>query len=373
MSSTLPQLSLSRLLRLIGLIAVVSSSASHALFDRPWVAALAMLSWAGWTVWVLLPSTMVRTEWICLCAMAIGGGLTSAELAGSGITALATVFVAVGLASQPLWQGLALASLTALLMCVSLLLFGRDMDSMLGLLTGVVVVSMAGWSRRQFRLAAERNRILVEQNRIIRVERDRAAALSERGRIARDIHDVLAHTLGGLVLQLDAADALLEAGETAQAAERVKASHRLAVSGLEDARRVVGALRSDNFDPTAELRRVTDEHRSAGGQLAERLETTPTFANEQAAVALTRAAQEALTNARKHAPGLPVTLALRDKAGDIELEVTNPLAAHRMPLGATGSGAGLLGMRERVEAVGGSVTAGKEQGRWTVRILVPRR
>lgn len=365
--------SLSRLLRLVGFIAVVSSSASTQLFHRPWVAVLVVLSWCGWAGWLLAPRGSWWVERISLCAMAIGGGLTVGQSVGSSITALATVFVAVGLVSEPLWFGLSVAVGTAALMTVSILVDGGHGRSLLGLLVGVVVVGLAGWSRRQARAVAERNRLLVEQNRIIRAERDRAAAMSERGRIARDIHDVLAHTLGGLVLQLDAADALLEAGEVDKAAERVKASHGLAVSGLADARRVVGTLRSERFDAAAELRRVVDEHRAAGGQLTERLDISVDLANEQAAVALTRAVQEALTNARKHAVGQPVTLTIRDSDGRIEALISNPIAAHRMPLGGSGSGAGLLGMRERIEAVGGTLAAGKEDGRWTVRILLPRR
>ncbi|MFE3194026.1 sensor histidine kinase [Nocardia sp. NPDC059240] len=366
-----PSSGLSRLLRLVGLVAVVSASANAALWHRPWVAALVVLSWLGWLGWAASPLGS-RMERICVAAMGIGGGLTVAQSSGSAITALATVFVALSLMSDPLRVGLVIALGTAALMCVSILLDGGRPRAMLGLMVGVVVIGLGGWSRRQARVAAERNRLLVEQNRIIRAERDRAAALAERGRIARDIHDVLAHTLGGLVLQLDAADALLEAGEVEQAAERVKASHGLAVSGLADARRVVGTLRSDRFDTAVELRRVVDEHRSAGGELAERLDIAVNPASEQTAVALIRAVQEALTNARKHAPGQPVTLTLRDNAGRIETVISNPMVAPGFLLGASGSGAGLLGMRERVEAVGGKLTAGKEDGRWTVRILLPR-
>ncbi|MEC3953369.1 histidine kinase [Nocardia sp. CDC153] len=366
-----PASSLSRLLRLVGLIAVVSSSASAELWHRPWVGALVVLSWLGWAGWLASP-LQSALERISLSAMAIGGGLTVTQTAGSAISALAAVFIAISLVTEPLWFGPLLALGTTVLMGVSILLGGTG-RALLGLMVGAVVIGLAGWSRRQGRAVAERNRLLVEQNRIIRAERDRAAALAERGRIARDIHDVLAHTLGGLVLQLDAADALLEAGEVDRAAERVKASHELAVSGLADARRVVGALRSERFDTAAELRRVIDEHRSAGGVLAERVDIAVNPANEQVAVALTRSVQEALTNARKHAPGQPVTLSLRDSAGQVEALISNPVAVHRLSLGGTGSGAGLLGMRERIEAAGGTLAARKEGDRWTVRILLPQK
>ncbi|AYF74485.1 two-component sensor histidine kinase [Nocardia yunnanensis] len=365
-----PSSSLSRLLRLVGLVAVVWSWNAD-LWHRPWVAALVALSWLGWAGWVVAPVGS-RLERICVSAMAVGGGLTVAQSAGSVITAFAALFVAVSLLGEPIWSGWLVAAGTVLSMCVSMLIEGAP-GRLPGLLAGAAVITLGGWSRRQARTAAQRNRLLVEQNRIIRVERDRAAALAERGRIARDIHDVLAHTLGGLVLQLDAADALLEARNVEQAAARVKASHALAVSGLADARRVVGALRSGHLDAAAELRRVIDEHRAAGGELAERVDTAVELADEQAAVALTRAVQEALTNARKHAPGQPVTLTLRDSGDALAATIANPLVAQRTLLSGTGSGAGLLGMRERIEAAGGTLTAGKEDGRWTVRILLPRK
>ncbi|MEV6769102.1 histidine kinase [Nocardia sp. NPDC051030] len=363
---------LARFLRLVGLVSVVSSSVGDASMRHPWVAVLAVLSWLGWAGWVVEPARAYRLERICLCAMAVGGGATCIQLPGSAITALATVFIGLALAGT-VGFGLGVAAVTVLCMCVSVVAAGVRPQALAGLLVGVVVAGLGGWGRRQSRIAADQNRLLVEQNRVIRAERDRAAALAERGRIARDMHDVLAHTLGGLVLQLDAADALLEAGQVDRAAERVKGSHALAVSGLAEARRVVGALRAESFDLTAELRRLAEEHRSAGGQLEVRSDVDPEVSNEQAAVAIARAVQESLTNARKHAPGQPVTLALRGDADMIQVQVSNPLTAHRVSLAASGSGAGLLGMRERITAVGGTVEAAKEGDRWTVRIRVPRR
>ncbi|RDI68594.1 sensor histidine kinase [Nocardia pseudobrasiliensis] len=360
---------LSRLLRLVGFVTVVGWSVNQSLWQHPWLVVGAVISWIGWAGFVLTP-TGAR---IFLCAMAIGGGLTVDQLIGSKITVLATVFVALSLATEPVLICLGIAALTVLCSCVSIAATPDPPRALLGLLLGLGVSGVMGWSRRQSRISAEQNRLLVEQNRMIRVERDRAAALAERGRIARDMHDVLAHTLGGLVLQLDAADALLEAGEVDRATERVKASHRLAASGLEDARRVVGALRADDFDLSVELQRLYDEYRGAGGQLEIRTDAELRGSDQQVAVALARAVQEALTNARKHAPGQPVTLTIRDEAAQLVVTASNPLAAQRITLAASGAGAGLLGMRERIAASGGTVEAGKENGRWTIRIRVPRR
>ncbi|MEV6066490.1 histidine kinase [Nocardia sp. NPDC052001] len=398
-----PPTRLTRLFRLIGLVAVIATSWHDASLHQPWVAVAAIVSWLGWAGWLLTPFDARRTERIFLCAMAIGGGLTAVQLTGSMITALVLVVLSVAVLTDPLWFGITMAAVTVTAMCVSAVLAGSSATGFLGIAISVVVLTLAGWNRRQTRITNEQNRLLLEQSRVIRAERDRAAALAERGRIARDIHDVLAHTLGGLVLQLDAADALLEAGQADQAAERVKASHALAVSGLADARRVVGTLRSEGIDLSAELHRLAVEHRAAGGSIEIRTTTVSSDASmrppreriaavdpdlpgagegaagdivvlsEQAAVALARAVQEALTNARKHAPSQPVTLVRRNGPAEIEFTVSNPMASQLGPLARSGSGAGLLGMRERIAAVGGTVTAGKEDGRWTVRILVPRR
>ncbi len=394
MTTPLSTNGLSRLLRLVGLVSVVLSSLSVPLWHHPWLAAGAILSWAGWAVWALAP---VITPWmmrLCVCAFAIGGGLTATRVPGSAISALIAPASALAMVGESIWFGIGVSALTGLCLGISVLAAPGRVNGSVGFLLGLVVVGLIGWSRRQSRITSEQNRILVEQSRVIRDERDRAAAMAERGRLARDIHDVLAHTLGGLVLQLDAADALLEAGEVQRAAERVKASHQLAVSGLDDARRVVNALRAERFDLSGELERLFQDHRAAGGQVRLRADVELLGVDEQVAVALTRAVQEVLTNARKHAPDQPVALTIRDAdAGFLEIEATNPIASHRVSLGSTGAGAGLLGMTERIAAVGGSVEADRvdagagdaartdtgdgpsvKEGRWwRVRIRVPRR
>lgn len=364
---------LNRLLRLFGLVAVVFWSIFAGTWNAPWAVALAALSWLAWLIWVVVPVQSAMITRIILCAMVIGGGLTAARMAGSSISVLVAVFAAMSLGTEPILIGLGISALAAVCICLSILTGHGPESGMLGLLGGLVVMVVAGFGRRQSRAVDEQNRLLVEQNRVIRAERDRAAAMAERGRLARDIHDVLAHTLGGLVLQLDAADALLEAGDVPGAAERVKASHRLAVSGLEDARGVVNALRADGMDLAAELARLAEDHRAAGGQVQLLVDAELRGTDEQAAVAIARAVQEALTNARKHAPGQPVTVTIRGQDGSLAVEVSNPVTALRSSLSVSGVGAGLLGMTERIAAVGGTVETRKEGREWRVRVLVPRR
>jgi signal transduction histidine kinase len=91
-------------------------------------------------------------------------------------------------------------------------------------------------------------------------------------------------------------------------------------------------------------------------------------------LALYRAAQEALSNARKHAPGAPVSLRLDYRSRATVLQVENgrcPNNQAASPLGATGGGFGLRGMRERIESLGGELLAASNDSGWTVRATVP--
>lgn len=95
--------------------------------------------------------------------------------------------------------------------------------------------------------------------------------------------------------------------------------------------------------------------------------------SEQARLVAYRTAQEALTNARKHAPGQPVTVGLGFEDGQITVSVVNPLPPDRQrgPLAATGAGAGLTGLTERAALAGGTLEAGPADGTWRVALRMP--
>lgn len=362
---------LERLLRLAGLgVVLVLYLGAGGRATHSWLDIALAASVLGWVIWALAPNGADRLEQPGLLVMALGGGLASVQVGAAMIAALVAIFAAVAQLRYRFVFGLGVTGAAAACAGISAAIMRPSPAALLGQLAAFFVVFSMGWSRRQFQVVAEQNHVLVEQSRLIRAERDRAAAASERSRIARDMHDVLAHTLGGLVLQLDAADALLEAGETDSAAARVKASHQLAVSGLADARRVVDAQRADRVDLHAELEALAEHHRLTAGQLNLTLSGDTTGIDEQILVAIARAAQEVLSNARQHAHGSPVRLDVHAGADRVELDAENRLSARRR-MRTAGGGWGLLGIRERVAAVGGSVTAGKEGERWRVRIIVP--
>jgi signal transduction histidine kinase len=233
---------------------------------------------------------------------------------------------------------------------------------------GVLVGFLAGLSRRQFFLAEVRSRELIE-------EHARAEVLAARAELASEIHDVLAHSLGGLVIQLDAVDALLESGDLTTAAAKVLDARALAAEGLGEARRAVAALSDSPVDASvrvpveqvfADVSAVVIAHDSLGGTARLRQTGTGRDVSKPVELALRRAVQEGLTNARKHAPGESVDVTLTWAADSVELQITNPVGNRAA---SVGGGHGLVGMRDRFAALpGGSATAGAVGGSFVVTV-----
>ncbi|HWO62169.1 MAG TPA: histidine kinase [Umezawaea sp.] len=197
----------------------------------------------------------------------------------------------------------------------------------------------------------------------------REAALLERGRIAREIHDVLGHSLSGIALQLDMADALRSNGDDEEATAAVRRARALAVDSISETRRAVHALREGTLPLPETLGRLA-EHNAA--DFAIDGEAAPVGA--EAAHTVVRVAQEALTNAAKYAPGATRTLRLAFTADRVTLTVHNgPATGERDGELAGGTGVGLVGMRERAALLGGTLKAEPARdGGWTVELELPR-
>lgn len=201
----------------------------------------------------------------------------------------------------------------------------------------------------------------------------RNLVLAERAHIAREIHDILAHSLSAQLVHLEGARLLLAGGRTEEALDRVERARGLARSGLEETRRALATLRGDIPPVDEVLRELADEHRLLASVRCD-LRTTgePRHLSTGAGLAVIRTAQEALTNARKHAPGADVTIDLRYVDGACELVVTDTGRVREPdPLAETGSGYGLVGMRERAELIGGTLDAGPEGKGFQVLLRVP--
>lgn len=336
------------------------------------------------------------TAWVAaalLVTMAVAGSVTAVPTQGLGVAVL--VVAIIGVASDPAtspgaWIAVAIAgalgiSAGALLTAAGWA--GSVTGSVLGLLTLFAALALAvvlGLGRRA-------QRVLLAERERANAEAVRAQAAAHRVAIARDLHDVLAHSLGGLVVQLDAAEALLEAGDAERAGARVAAARRLAVAGLDEAREAVRTLRGpDPHDGTPatsavqpdELAARLEALRTAEPREGVRLEESgaPRAVSAALAEALVRAVQEGLSNARKHAPGSAVRVALVWHPDRVECVIENAMPAEGDReagggLAATGGGFGLRGVRERFAAVGGTVTAGTTgtgaAGRFVLRAEAP--
>src|SRR6202012_4142040 len=224
---------------------------------------------------------------------------------------------------------------------------------------------------------------LLARTQQLQAEQSRTEVLNERARIAREIHDVLAHSLGALSIQIQAARAVLtDHQDIDRALEVLATAQRMASDGLTETRRAVHALRSDAVPLDQELSQAARIHRERyGADVAFTAGGQSRILPPDATVALLRTAQEALVNAAKHAPGERVSVRLDYGPGDVSLTVVNDLpgdgATARPATGAAISphtvdgGYGLTGMRERLRLLNGTLVAHAEDGHWLVAAALP--
>jgi signal transduction histidine kinase len=288
-------------------------------------------------------------------------------------TAILMVFVGLGAGSRfALGTAGVVTALAVVTTAISVLASGQGTGNIsLGAVAILGFLAAAG--RRQYALRAEEAELRLVDAERAREEHARAAALAERANAAREIHDILAHGLGALVLQLDALGAVLEREDhdRSRAVEILARARALAVEGLSEARQAVGTLRMDTPPLIDGLRQLVDA--AANGSSLE-ITGTPRPISAEGAVALRRTAQEGLTNAAKHAPGTVPAVLLAFEPGAVVLTVTDTGSAHDGapgPLAQTGGGFGIEGLRERAELLGGTLTAGPLGPGWQVTLRVP--
>lgn len=225
-----------------------------------------------------------------------------------------------------------------------------------GLFGGICGAAVLGYSIRSARLRAEQAERLLDSERQAREATARAGVLAERQRLAREIHDILAHTLSAQVVQLEGARLLLRRhGDGEEVLARVEQAQRLARDGLHETRRALESLRGDLAPLPVALPRLAADGGATYAVEGEARELGP-----EAALAFHRTVQEALTNVRKHAPGATARVTLRYLPDACEVEITDTGRTGGEPAGlaAAGAGYGLAGMRERAELLGGTFEAG---------------
>ena len=250
-------------------------------------------------------------------------------------------------------------------------------------ITGVVVV-LARLAFRS-RLELERETGLKEQ------ATQRSAVLNERARIARDLHDVVAHRMSMVVVQAESAPYRLRglSPEVVAEFESIAATGREA---LQEVRQMLGVLRVEEDgaqsmpNPTvADIAALVASTRSAGVDVQAQVSVDPQTVGDATSLVAYRIVQESLANATRHAPGSSVVVAVQANAGTLEVSVDNsaprPGTAPSAPSGAVGSGPsdeeggfGITGMIERANAVGGSLSAAAARdGGFAVRAVLPLR
>jgi signal transduction histidine kinase len=329
--------------------------------------AVALLPWGLTARGVRLPLWL-----FALWAMAPAAIIIAVEEVGApiflGILTVFRVFSAT--ANVPLRVATALAALS---LCVLSGAVGAEAGQDEGaayFMAGVGVGALTGYqSHRQRELTAELQWSLARL--------DEAATAEERRRIAREVHDVVAHSLTVVLLNVGGARKAL-ASHPELAGEALDRAEQVGRDSLDGIRRIVGLLRTGGEalgppEPTAgDVRSIVEEQRQVGADIdltvVGELETVEPLAG----AALARIAREALTNAQRHAPGAPVRVEVVVRADRVSLDISNGAARQpRLDRSNGRQGLGLLGMRERVEALGGEFTAGPHHGGWRVAGAIP--
>jgi signal transduction histidine kinase len=257
-----------------------------------------------------------------------------------------------------------------------------DLTFILVLLGGFWVAGRVVWSRQQLveQLAAQSEELLRS-----RAAEHRALVAEERARIARDLHDAIAHSVSVMVVQAEAGEALLSDPERSGAA--LRAIQTTGRSTLAELRHVLGALNEGDSEhgetrsarvPSPRLRdvnRLVDQLGSIGFAVALHIEGDPSHLPEGVDRAAFRVLQEALTNAMRHSGGSCARATVRLDADDVVIDVVDD-GAPELPTRArmaNGTGRGLIGMRERVKLYGGQVEAGPTDHGFRVHVRIPTR
>lgn len=319
-------------------------------------AATALVVWSAGTVLALLSTADLPIGFVLACLVA------GYSLAAYAVRWRAWLALAVGLTA------LSIANV-------------RHNDAgAAGLILTPIVFLVAPWAvgRLVTRLRAERSALRRLTLRLEREQRDvaRASVLEERARIARELHDIVAHSISVMVVQAGAAEQFVDAGSRARAP--LAAIRTTGQQALVEMRHLLGILRAD--DPTGltlapqpglgNLEQLLETARGSGLALTVREQGEPSPLPPGIDVAAYRLVQESLSNIRKHACARSACLSLRYATSCLTIEITDDGDGGRSRTGQPGHG--LIGMRERVALYGGRLECGpRGEGGWRVWAQLP--
>lgn len=331
------------------------------------VALLSAGAGAGWLGWLVARNGgLGGAGWLVSLGAMVVCGAALAVFAPPGM-----VFVGVGALGaalrMPLSRAIGVGMAGPAVMLATLPAAGHhNLSPAVGAAAASLAGVVMGLSRRQTQDAAARVSAIQLAEARADAEQARAELLAGRNHMARELHDVLAHTLSALSLQLEALSALMRDQPDPRVADQLDRIRRLVREGIDEAGGAVRALREDLPPLDTRLSALAAEREA---ELC--IDGQPRPLPPDVGLALYRVAQEALTNAAKHAAGGACRVGLAFDPGRVRLSVQNLPGLPQPHLGSTGYG--LEGIKERMLLLGGSVTAGPPAGGegWVVEAEVP--
>jgi signal transduction histidine kinase len=373
------------ILALVGLITFTSNLPPHAPHRAAQVTlqvtayAISAVLMAAWAAVDFLPRFRARcVPWI-LAILALVSSMAAVTKTGGNFIDLALVAAISAGNADSLAIGWIVAGLGAVGFESLALPAGTSIWALLGYPGTLLAGLLLGRNRRDNRIKAEQSAVLLAKADQLREEQATVAALDERARIAREIHDVLAHSLGALALNIQAARAVLtDQHDEARAVEILDQAQRMATDGLGETRRAVHALRGDTLPLPEGLAQLSAAHqRRHGARVTFEVSGAPRPLPPDAGLAITRTAQEALVNTAKHAPHQPVQIRLDYAAARTSLKVVNRLTENghdgdEAGLATVNGRYGLTGLRERLLLLDGTLSAGRTGADWIVLAEVPQ-
>jgi signal transduction histidine kinase len=333
---------------------------------------LSLVALAAATLALLRPRGVASTVAALTVMILSSAALVWLQPDGVGAAGL---FVAVSFAAMRLADRMAVAMLAfaAVAFVPAAVHADRSGGMIVGTELGIIGFYLMARFARSAAEAHERSERLLVELEAGRAAEAEAAALRERSRVARDMHDVLAHSLSGLMLQLEGARVLSRQpdanGQLPMALDR---AHHLARAGLEEARRAIAALRDEHLPGPDGLQQLAAEfERDSQARISLGITGAPRRLDSESSLTLYRVAQEALTNVRKHAHADSVEIRLSYETDGTRLIVSDSGSGRGVAPVADNGGYGLTGMRERAELLGGRLDAGPTADGFRVELWIP--
>ncbi len=345
----------------------------------------------GWPVWFVLPAALASIALIWRCSapilvaavIVVNATLVAVVLAPAQGSFFGFVAMVISLYSVGVYESrqtglkvlvVAITAIAAAGLATSAMVEGVNLGDWIPIGVWLSLAWILGAEVRRSRMRNDQLRLLNQQLADERDVRAREAVSVERSRLARELHDVVAHNVSLMAVQAEGAGRVLE-GDQAQVRAALAAIATTGRDTIEELRRLLGILRADGAGTglvpqpgLADLEPLLDRVRSSGLAVDLTVTGEPIALSAGAQLSAFRIVQEALTNTLKHADASHVSVDLLYWPGAVEVRVADNGHAHDP---GVGTGQGLVGLRERVALYGGSLTAGGDLTGYTVHAFLP--